>query len=103
MFKNYTVGIWNRSPSTKVNGITIPGVLTFVKSVDCDIQPYSTALLLKTYGYNIECTVRIFMDFDADVRVGTVFYYTNLQGIVEKYEVKTVIQWDYLEVMCLGI
>lgn len=103
MFKNFTVGIWNKAPSTKVNGITIPGVLTFVKNVDCDIQPYSTALLLKTYGYNIEVNKRIFMDFDADVKIGTVFYYTNPQGIVEKYEVKTVIQWDYLEVACLGV
>lgn len=103
MFKNYTVEIWNKAASTKINGITIPGVLTFVKNVDCDIQPYSTALLLKTYGYNIEVNKRIFMDFDTDVKIGTVFYYTNPQGIVEKYEVKTVIQWDYLEVACLGI
>lgn len=103
MFNNFTVGIWNRGPSTKVNGITIPGVLAWVKNVDVDIQPYSKALLLKDYGYDIECTKRIFMDFDIDIKIGTVFYYTNPQNILEKYEVKTIINWDYLELACLGV
>lgn len=102
MYKNYTVGIWNRGPSTKVGGITIPGVLAWVKDANVDIQPYSTALLLRDYGYSIEVNKRIFMDFDIDIKIGTVFYYTNPQEILEKYEVKTIINWDYLELACLG-
>lgn len=103
MFNNFTVGIWNRGPSTKVGGITIPGVLAWVKNADIDLQPYSTALLLRQYGYSIEVNKRIFMDFDVDVKIGTVFYYTNPQNIVEKYEVKTIINWSYLELACLGV
>ena len=103
MFNNFTVGIWNRGPSTKVNGITIPGVLAWVRDADVDIQPYSQALLLKDYGYNIECTKRIFSDFDTDIKIGTVLYYTNPQNILEKYEVKIIINWDYLECACLGV
>lgn len=103
MFYNYKVGIWNKGPSTKVNGITIPGVLAWVKDVMTDIQPYSKVLLLKDYGYDIECTKRVFMDADNDIKIGTVLYYTNPNSIIEKYEVKQIIQWDYIEVMCLGL
>jgi len=103
MLKNYTVGLYNKAPSTKVNGVTIPGVLTWVKDIDCDIQPYSQALLLKEYGYDIACNKRIFADYDTDIKIGTVFYYTNLQNIVKKYEVKTIIDWDYMELACLEV
>ena len=103
MFNNYLVGVWNRGPSTKIGGITIPGVLAWVRDADVDLQPYSTALLIKQYGYNIEVNKRIFMDFDPDIKIGTVFYYTNPQGTLEKYEVKTIINWDYLECACLGV
>lgn len=103
MFNNFTVGIWNRGPSTKVNGVTIPGVLAWVRDANIDLQPYSTALLLRQYGYSIEVNKRIFMDFDIDIKIGTVFYYTNPQEILEKYEVKTIINWSYLELACLGV
>ena len=104
MLKKYNVDVFNKASSTKVNGITIEGQLEFVKNIDCDMQPYSRALLIKAYGYDLEVTKRIFMDIDPDVRIGTVFHYTNLQGIVEKYEVKAI-PWDegYFEVMCNGI
>ena len=103
MLADYSVGVYNRGPSTKVNGITIPGVLTWVKDSMVDIQPYSTALLLKDYGYSVEVNKRIFMDYDPNVKIGTVFYYSNPQGTLEKYEVKTVILWDYMELACLGV
>jgi len=103
MFTDYKVGVWNRGPSTKVGGITIPGVLAWARDVMCDIQPYSTALLLRTYGYNIEVNKRVFLDFYPDVKIGTVFYYTNPQGVLEKYEIKTLVNWDYLDCACLGV
>jgi len=103
MFDVYKVGIYNKAPGTKVDGIFIPGVLSWVKDIMCDVQPYSRALLLKNYGYDIECTKRIFMEFDANIKIGTGLYYTNPQLVVEKYEVKTIINWDYLELACLGI
>lgn len=103
MLCNYSVSIYNKGASTKVNGITIPGVLSYVRDVTCDIQPYSTALLLKDYGYNIEVNKRVFLDMDSTIKIGTVLFYTNLQRIVKKYEVKVVIEWDYLELACLEV
>jgi hypothetical protein len=98
MFADYKVGVWNRLPSTKVGGITIPGVLAWVRDVMCDVQPYSAELLLKTYGYNIACTKRFFIDDGADIAIGTV-----LMIGTTKHEVKKVIVWDYLEVMTLEV
>ena len=103
MYYDYKVGVYNKGPSTKVNGITIPGALDWVKDIMADLQPYSTALLLKDYGYNIEVNKRIFMDYDSAIRIGTVFYYVNLQGTIEKYQCKTLINWDFLDLACLGV
>ena len=50
MLADYSVDVYNRLPSTKVNGITIPGVLAFVKTIDCDIQPYSSERFMRDYG-----------------------------------------------------
>jgi len=105
MITNYKVEVYNHLPATKVNGITIQGVLARVKDVYCDMQPYSKALLLKTYGYDLEVTKRIFfMDVDYDIKIGTLLYYTNPQNVVEKYEVKAI-PWDsgFFEVVCNGI
>jgi len=105
MFKNYTVGIWNRSPSTKVGGVTIPGVLELIENIDVDVQPYTTALLLLTYGYNIEVNKRVYVsDFDINIKIGTIFKYTDKYNKEISLEVKAI-PWDdgYMEVMALGI
>lgn len=98
MFDNYKVGVWNKGPSTKVDGITIPGVLALNREIDCDMQPYSADLLLKNYGYDIEVTKRFFIDDIADIKIGTVLMYGT-----EKHEVKKIIEWDYFEVMTLEV
>ena len=104
MRTNFVVGVFNKGLSTKVNGITIAGELKWVKQMFCDIQPYSTALLIKQYGYDIEVNKRMFMDVDTSIKIGTVLQYTNILGNIEKYFVKAIIPWsNYCEVMCLGI
>ena len=47
MFNNFTVEIWNKTPNTKVGGVTISGTLTFVKKLDCDFFAFSGH---KVYG-----------------------------------------------------
>ncbi len=98
MLCDYSVGVYNRLPSTKVNGVTIPGALAFVKTIDCDMQPYSTELFIRQYGYNIETTKRFFIGDIADIKIGTVLMYG-----AEKHEVKKIISWDTFEVMTLEV
>ena len=98
MLCDYSVGVWNRLPSTKVNGVTIPGVLAWVRDIDCDMQPYSQELLIKSYGYDLPVTKRFFIEDIADIKIGTVLIYGT-----EKHEVKKIIAWDYYEVMTLEV
>jgi len=82
----------------KVDGVTIPGDLALVRTIDCDMQPYSTELFLRQYGYNIEVTKRFFIEDIADIAIGTVLMYGT-----ERHEVKQIISWDVFEVMTLEV
>jgi len=105
VFDDFKVSVYNKSPGTKVGGIFIPGVLAWVKDIMCDVQPYSRALLLKTYGYDIEVNYRIYVDyFDKDIKIGTIIKYIDKYDKELSLEVKAI-PWDdeYMEVMLLGI
>jgi len=99
MFTNYTVGVWNRVASTKVNGVTIPGALSLLKTISCDMQPYSQELLIKSYGYDIPVTKRFFIEDIADIAIGTILKYGT-----DSHEVKKIIAWDnYYDIMTLEV
>ena len=105
MFTNSTVGLWNKGASTNVNGVVVPGVLTWIKDIQCDVQPYTTQLLLLAYGYNIAVSNRIYIDyFDANIKVGSILKYVDGYGNTLNLEVK-IIPWNdqYMEVICLGV
>lgn len=100
MIKNYLVSVYNKEEGYKDEyGAFVEGDLKFIKSKFVDIQPYSTELLLKDYGYNIEVSRRIFDEIDEDIKIGTILQYKD-----EQYEARKIINWDdYREVMCYGI
>ena len=99
MLCNFSVGVWNRAASTKVNGVTIPGVLVWVRDIDCDMQPYSQELLIKLYGYDIPVTKRFFIEDITDIKIGTILKYGS-----DSHEVKKIIAWDnYYDVMTLEV
>ena len=105
MLKGFSVAVWNHAAGTKVNGIYIPGTLAKVKDIDVDLQPYSKALLLKNYGYDIEVNKRIYIDhFDSDIKIGTILKYTDKYNVNISLEVKAI-PWDdtWMEVFGLGI
>jgi hypothetical protein len=97
MFNNTTAGVWNKAASTKVKGVTIPGALAFARNIDCDMQPFNTELMLKTYGYNIEVSNRFFIDDISGIEIGTILKVGN-----ETHEVKKILKWNYYEVFTLG-
>jgi len=105
MFDDYKVGIYNKPPGTKVGGIFIPGTLAWVKDIMCDMQPYSRALLLKNYGYDIEVNYRIYIDyFEKNIKIGTILRYTDKYDKEVSLEVKAI-PWaeEYMEVMALEL
>ena len=105
MLKGFSVAVWNHGTGTKVNGIYIPGTLAKIKDIDVDIQPYSKALLIKNYGYDIEVNKKIYVDhFDSDLRIGTILKYTDKYNVNISMEIKAI-PWDdqYMEIMCLVV
>lgn len=105
MLYGYRVGIYKYGESTKVCGMNIKGSLAWIKDIDCDMQSYNKELLIKQYGINIEVNKKFFMDFDSNIKLGTILRYENFQKEIETYEVK-VIPWDdesVMEVICLKV
>ena len=77
------------------DGIYHNGVETVVKTIDCDIQPYTKEQAYKDYGFVIECTKRVFCDNDTVLELGGIVRYNN-----ELYAIKRLINWDdYCDIM----
>lgn len=102
MLYNNTLELWNMTEGHKgTNNIWVKGSEEPVKNIDCDIQPYSSDLLKKEYGYDEECTKRIFTDLDMNIKMGSVLK-DKIKNI--DYLVNRIIEWDdYMELMCKEI
>lgn len=99
---NNSLELWNITSGHKgTNNVWIKGSEEPVKNIDCDVQPYSSELLKKEYGCEEECTKRIFMDPDANIKMGSILK-DNVKKI--SYLVNRVIDWDdHMELMCKEI
>lgn len=100
MLFNKTLGLYNTIAGHKDDfGSWVPESEEHIKDIDVDLQPYSTELLLKTYGYNVEVTNRLFCDLDLDIKIGA-----TLKDDIQSYEVRKIIPWNtYMEVMVYGL
>ncbi|GEM_PF-1221028 len=103
MLKNFNVNIYSKAVGTKINGMYVQGALSFIENINVDLQFYSTALLIKNYGWDIETNKLMLVEgLDTNILIGSVIEYTNPQGIVENYEVMKLIPWTefdcYMEV-----
>lgn len=94
MFYNKEIEIYNLCSYEDEFGVTHEDGYKLVGSLMVDVQPYSSEKLKKDYGYDIECTKRIFMDFNKNMVESTLIKYRN-----EIFEVKKIIEWDdYLDI-----
>jgi len=77
-------------------GIYHEGTESVLKTIDCDIQPYSGELLYREYGYQEQVTKRAFCDIDDDIKMEM----TVTDAIGKKFKIIKIIAWDdYLDVM----
>lgn len=77
------------------NGIYIKGTETTLKTIECDVQPYSSQLLYQDYGYQEQCTKRVFLEPDNDFMVGKKIRYNG-----KLFKIVRVIEWDsYYQLM----
>lgn len=62
-----------------------------------DVQPYNMTLANRDYGYQLECTKRIFMDSIPDLTESAVIKYNS-----QFYKIQKIIDWDTdVDVICL--
>ncbi|MEC1780073.1 hypothetical protein [Schinkia azotoformans] len=66
-----------------------------VKTVMGDVQPYSQEMAKRQYGFDINVSNRVFLDFEPLIRVGTKMKHNDITYIVKK-----IIDWDtFMELM----
>ncbi|MHC1683422.1 MAG: hypothetical protein AB6733_10780 [Clostridiaceae bacterium] len=101
MFYDKQVDLYNVQEGTTntITGVYKEGGPQYIKSIMCDIQPYSKEKLQKDYGYEIDVSKRIFCDLDDSIELTSVIKYMDLE-----LEVKKIIEWDdYLEIFALEV
>ncbi|AGK97630.1 hypothetical protein [Clostridium pasteurianum] len=94
MVTNCTYALWNKtggSVNSHGDYVTTP---TFIKNISGDLQPYSTAQLLKSYGETIEVNNVLFYNhfgIDTDIKIGTILKNSD---DTQEYEIRKFIPWD---------
>lgn len=79
-------------------GIWHDGEKQIVKTIYGDVQPYSSELLYKDYGFRVQCTKRVFCDVDSGIHEGTLLEIKEVE-----YKVMKIIEWNsYMELMIDG-
>ena len=79
-------------------GIYQDGDESVVDTIYGDLQPYSSDLVYKDYGYRVECTNRIYCDPNDYITAGS-----SLNINSKKFKVTKMIVWDtYMEVMVMS-
>lgn len=77
------------------SGIWHDGTETVIKTIPCDVQPYTKELAYKDYGFTVDCTKRVFCDPDTDLQNGVKVQYNG-----EPYVIVKLIDWDdYYDIM----
>lgn len=81
--------------TTDKYGNTIKGQESTVKTIKCDVQPYSKIMLTRDYGYDENVIYRVFCDFDNLLETGKTIKYKGNNYVITK-----IIPWDdFCEVM----
>jgi len=96
MFCDKTITIYDTNEGyTDDLGVYHDGEDILIDSFDVDVQPYSSELLYKQYGYKEQVTKRVFMDVDDRVKLGQKVMYKK-----KPYTIKQIVEWDFhLELM----
>ncbi len=98
MYYDKEINIYTYSPYEDEHRITRDG---YIKASNepylVDVQPYSAEKCKRDYGYDIECTKRVFSDIYSEIIESAVIEYKG-----KFYSIQKIIEWDdYLDVMIL--
>ncbi|NFI57529.1 hypothetical protein FDA48_14415 [Clostridium botulinum] len=98
MYYDKEINIYSYSPYEDEHRITRDG---YIKASNepylVDVQPYSAEKCKRDFGYDIECTKRVYSDIYSEITESAVIEYKG-----NFYSIQKIIEWDdYLELMIL--
>jgi hypothetical protein len=99
MFYDKEIQIYLYGDNEDEHGITRTGysLLKTDAPIRVDVQPYSKEKAKKDYGYDIECTRRMFCDIIPEITESAIVKYKE-----QFYDIQKIVEWDdYLDVMLL--
>lgn len=87
--------------NTDDDGVYHAGVESTTKTIHADVQPYSSDLFYRDYGFKEQVTKRIFCDIDTNLFNGVYIRYKEpYESSKTRYKIKKIIPWDnYMELM----
>lgn len=98
MFYDKEIKLYTNTGHFNESKLWIDGEDVYLKTIQADVQPYNKALAYKDFGYDIECSKRVFCVPDDDIKMGVTIEYNGA-----KYKVVKLIKWDdYLDVILDG-
>lgn len=98
MFYDKTIEIIEDTGYLNSDGLWIEGELEEIKTIECDVQPFSTELSYKMYNYNENVEYRVFCSPDQLLKLGTIIRYKD-----EYYITKKVIDWDDYYILLIDL
>lgn len=99
MLYNKEIQIYTYGDKDDEHGISRTGYSQLVtqEPIMVDVQPYSSEKAKKEYGYDIECTKRMFCDIMPEITEDAVIKYRE-----QFFSIQAIVEWDdYLDVMLL--
>ena len=102
MFYDKEIDILTASTGhTDDDGIYHAGGESTLKTIYADVQPYSSDLLYRDYGFSEQVTKRAFCDIDTNLKNGVYIRYKEpYESSQTRYKIKKIIPWDnYMELM----
>lgn len=94
-FWNKKIDVFEYEKHKDENGATIKGYNKILSNVSCNIQPYSSDKAKTTYGYNCECTNRVFYDVDTNIKESSIIEWN---GNTYKVTAKPL-KWDSYKIL----
>lgn len=79
------------------NGLWVKGELSTIKTIECDVQPYSRELAYRDYSFEEDVKYRVFCDVDEDLKLGLQIKYNN-----EIYKIVKIVDWDDFYIVLLN-
>ena len=89
MFYDKEISILSDTGFLDENGLWVKGVNETVKTIECDVQPYSRELAYRDYSFEEDVKYRVFVEPDETIKLGAKVEYKDTI-----YNIVKIIDWD---------